>query len=108
VRTALKPYATSGRVDRLWGSDRYATAVALSRSVYTSASTVYLATGLNFPDALAGAPLGGPLLLVPGTSAPQGVLDEVRRLHPSRVVVLGGPTTVSDAVAAQVRAAAGL
>ena len=108
MRTALKPYATSGRVDRRWGSDRYATAVALSRSVYTSASTVYLATGLNFPDALAGAPLGGPLLLVPGTSAPQGVLDEVRRLHPSRVVVLGGPTTVSDAVAAQVRAAAGL
>jgi putative cell wall-binding protein len=108
VRAALAPYATTGRVDRVFGSNRYDTAVAISRSVYTGASSLYLSTGANFPDAVAAAPLGGPLLLVPGSSAPQGVLDEVRRLHPSRVVVLGGPTAVSAAVVAQVRAAAGL
>ena len=108
VRGALVRYATSGRVDRVWGVDRYATAVALSRSVYGGASTLYLATGANFPDALAGAPLGGPLLLVPGNSAPQPVLDEAQRLGPSRVVVLGGSATISDAVVEAVRAAAGL
>ncbi|HMJ80351.1 MAG TPA: cell wall-binding repeat-containing protein, partial [Candidatus Dormibacteraeota bacterium] len=70
--------------------------------------TLYLATGANFPDALAGAPLGGPLLLVPGNSAPQSVLDETLRLGPSRVVVLGGSATISDAVVEAVRAAAGL
>ncbi|MGZ3586465.1 MAG: cell wall-binding repeat-containing protein [Candidatus Limnocylindrales bacterium] len=107
VKAKLVPYATSGRVDRVWGSDRYATAVALSRSVYPSAATIYIATGRNFPDALAGAPLGGPLLLVPGVSAPQEVIDEVRRLQPSRVVVLGGSSEVADAVVAELRAAAG-
>ena len=55
-------------------------------------------TAQNFPDALAGAPLGGPLLLVPdGDTVPQEVLDEVTRLAPPSMVVLGGPIGVSDA-----------
>ena len=71
VAAGLIPYATSGNVTRLAGSDRYATAVAVSSGTFTSGPTVFVATGINFPDALGGGPvaggLPGPLLLVPGT-----------------------------------------
>ncbi|HEU0236863.1 MAG TPA: cell wall-binding repeat-containing protein, partial [Candidatus Limnocylindrales bacterium] len=54
---------------RYAGSDRYATAAAISAAHYAPGVAVaYVATGANFPDALAGAAvagnLGGPLLLV--------------------------------------------
>jgi putative cell wall-binding protein len=102
VMTALGGY-TKGAVVRIAGADRYATAVAISAATYPKSQTAYLATGANFPDALAGASLDGPLLLVdPGTS-PRAVHDEIVRLGASRVVVLGGtapvPTTLAAAAA---------
>ena len=72
VETQLAAY-TNGSVTRIAGADRFATAAALSSSNFSSADTVYIATGLSFPDALAGGPLGavkgGPILLV-GASVP--------------------------------------
>jgi putative cell wall-binding protein len=101
--------ATGASVERLWGPDRYATAVAISQAAYPSgAKVVFLATGVAFPDALAGAPLGGPLLLVSPNGAPQSVLDEVARLKPTRIVTLGGTGAVPVGVEDQVKAAAGL
>ena len=94
-------------VHRIAGSDRYATSAAIA-ALYPSAATVYVATGLNFPDALAGAPLGGPLLLVPGTYVPDAILAQVQRLHPSRVVALGSSGVVSPWVMVELRTAAGL
>jgi len=106
VAAGLMPYATSGNVTRLAGSDRYATAVAVSSGTFTSGPTVYVATGVNFPDALGGGPvaggLPGPLLLVPGTSLPSSVAAELIRLDPATVVILGGTTSVSDEVASQI------
>ena len=59
------------------GRDRYSTAVAITAATFSSGSTVFVATGVNFPDALGGGPvaggLPGPLLLVPGTSVPSSV-----------------------------------
>jgi len=72
---------------------------------------VYIATGLNFPDALAGAAaagsLGAPLLLVTGTTVPAPTAAELARLKPGRIVILGGPGAVSDDVASQLRAYSG-
>src|SRR4029077_18815294 len=69
VVTALGPY-TTGAARRPAGADRYATAVVTSAATYPRADTVYLASGLNFPDALAGASLGGPPPLIePGAAA---------------------------------------
>jgi putative cell wall-binding protein len=86
-------------VERLAGVDRYETAAAISAAVYGSTEPrVHLATGLDFPDALAGGPLGGPLLLVKGTAIPAAVAAEVERLEPARLVVLGGPTVVGDGI----------
>ncbi|MFE5670824.1 N,N-dimethylformamidase beta subunit family domain-containing protein [Agromyces sp. NPDC056523] len=99
--------------ERVWGADRYATAVALSKRGFpdTGVPVAYLATGAAFPDALAAgaATRGeGPVLLVPGTTLPQSVLDELARLRPAKVVVAGGPSVVSDAVMAAASKAAGV
>jgi putative cell wall-binding protein len=63
---------------------------------------VYIASGEVFPDALAGAPVaisnGSPVLLVNRNGIPKAVGDELRRLAPYHIVVLGGENTVSPAV----------
>ncbi|MGZ6260337.1 MAG: cell wall-binding repeat-containing protein, partial [Candidatus Limnocylindrales bacterium] len=106
IRADLAAY-TAGPVTRLAGGDRYETAAAVSAAVYGQSNVVYLATGRDFPDALAGSALGGPLLLVPGSSIPAAVLAEVVRLRPLRIVVLGSPAAVADAPANALRAALG-
>ena len=102
VQVALKSY-TTGKVDRVSGSDRYLTAQAISRSAFKAGvPVVYIATGANFPDALAGgaagAALDGPVLLVTGTSIPKATEDELKRLKPKHIVVLGGTAAVSSKV----------
>jgi spore germination protein YaaH len=109
VLLALRSY-TSGDVTRIAGADRYATAVAVSRATTGSNAprTVYLATGASFPDGLSGTPVaaraGGPLLIIPPGGLTTAVAAELRRLNPPRIVILGGPSVVSSAVAAQVAA----
>ncbi len=90
-------------VTRLGGADRYATAAAVSAATYSpGVSVVYLASGTGFADALAGAPAAGmqagPVLLVTPTSIPAVVATELTRLHPARIVILGGTGAVSAAV----------
>jgi hypothetical protein len=62
----------------------------------------FIATGANFPDALAGAAaagvLGGPVLLTTRDSLPAVTAAELARLRPARIVVLGSSGVVSDAV----------
>jgi VCBS repeat-containing protein len=104
--TVLLNVVKSGTVTRLAGPDRYATSAAVSRAYYPAGTGVaFIATGLGFADALAGAPLagkqGGPILLVRGTSIPASVVAELTRLKPGRIVILGGTGVVSAAVATQ-------
>lgn len=87
------------------GSDRYATAVAISQESYPvagSAKTVVITTGENFADALSAAPaavkLGGPLLLTPHDRLLSSVATEVKRLDPQRIVVVGGTNAVGASV----------
>jgi putative cell wall-binding protein len=104
VVTALRAWAP---VTRRAGADRFATAVAVSQAAFPGgAATVYVATGEKFPDALAGGAVaaldGAPVLLVAGGSVPVATADELRRLAPAQVVVLGGSAAVSDAVVAEI------
>lgn len=95
---------TATAVDRLGGADRFGTAVAVSTATFPSADTVYLARGTDFPDALAGGPAAGaqgaPVLLSPRTCLPEVVVDELERLRPDRVVLLGGPGALGSGVEA--------
>jgi putative cell wall-binding protein len=103
VESQLAALAPNG-VLRIGGADRYETAAMVSRTYYTPAvETVYVATGMNFPDALAGVPgadrAGAPMLLVRAESVPGATAAEIDRLAPSEIVILGGPVAVNDAVA---------
>ncbi len=96
-------------VARWSGADRYATAAAVSAAAFPGgADVVFVATGANFPDALAGGPaggaLGGPILLTGKDSVPAATLAEIVRLGPQRIVILGGSAAVSEAVRAQLQA----
>lgn len=93
---------------RIAGPDRYATAAAISRANFAPGPPVaYVATGVNYPDALAGGPAagvsGGPVLLTDPRSLSQATRDELTRLRPGRIVVLGGTGAVSATVAQQLQ-----
>ena len=99
----------SAPVVRLAGKDRYSTSVAISKSRFAAGLEVaYIASGANFPDALSGAAVAGindaPILLTAPESLPTNVRDELKRLHPKRIVVLGGTGAVSAKVEAQLEA----
>jgi putative cell wall-binding protein len=89
-------------VTRLWGSDRYATNVAIDQFAYSGAVHVYLASGEAFPDGLtAGVPaaLGGaPLVLVNPTCVPIKTALYLKALQPDEVTMLGGTAALSDSL----------
>jgi len=105
VRTALRPYASSGQVPRLAGADRYGTAAEISEAWYAEGvQAAFIANGAGFADALAGGPAAAlkdsPLLLVSQNSIPPATATELNRLKPQRIYVLGGTGVVSASVAA--------
>jgi putative cell wall-binding protein/sugar phosphate isomerase/epimerase len=93
---------TDGEVERRAGGDRYATAAAVAEAAFAPGlDRVVVATGADFPDALAGgtAARGGPVLLTERDVLPAATRDALRRLAPAAITVVGGTAAVSDAVA---------
>jgi putative cell wall-binding protein len=99
---------TPGSVSRLAGVDRYATAAAVAAALGPATST-YLATGVAFPDALAAGPaaasMGAVVLLTKPTALPAPTVTQLQLQQPSRLLVAGGISAVSDEVAAAAAAA---
>lgn len=95
VETALSEYAD---VERIEGLDRYVTAARVSAS-HESADTVFLASGMDYPDALAAAAAAGmedaPVLLTRPDALPGSTVNELERLAPETVYVIGGSKAVS-------------
>ncbi|MGV8895907.1 MAG: cell wall-binding repeat-containing protein [Rhodoglobus sp.] len=93
---------------RLAGPDRFSTSVAISEELFPGSSpvvpVVYIASGLNYPDALAAGPAaikqGGGLLLVLPSAIPASVAAELERLKPQKIVLVGGTPSVNDLVKA--------
>ena len=88
---------------RVAGPDRFSTSVALAASAYpdpSTVSTVYIAVGTGFADGLAAAPAaavaGGPLLLTDRSTLPPSVRAEIQRLAPEQILVVGGPSVISE------------
>ena len=97
------------RVDRIAGADRYDTARRAARAFApASLSTVYLASGVNFADAVAIAPsvsVSSPLILTKpemlGAEAQRFLTDPSRTI--ASVTILGGPAAISADVEAEVK-----
>ena len=97
------------RVDRIWGEDRYATAVGVRSVQGSPSSRVYLARADDFADGLSGGTLtDGSILLVPPCGPlPEVVADELWARPAGEVVALGGQSAVCDDVVRAAAAAAG-
>jgi len=101
---ALPTSAAEPVINRIWGMTLYDTAIQISQSGWlgNSAPPVVLATGEQFPDALAGTVLAhkvnGPLLLSRSTDLNPEVLNEILRLGSTQVYILGGPVAMSPTI----------
>lgn len=108
ILNQLKPYATTKTVERYSGTDRFKTSVEISKKSFKAGVDVaYVANGMNFPDALAGAAAagaaGGPVLLTLQNQLSAEVKAELTRLKPKKIVVLGGTGAVSNSVQTQLK-----
>jgi putative cell wall-binding protein len=110
VLAVAGPASTAGAAhqQRIAGADRYATAAQVSASRFAPGVPVaYVVTGLRFPDALAaGVAAGvrsGPVLLTETSRVPAATSQELQRLRPGRIVVVGGTGSVSESVVQQLR-----
>ena len=95
------------------GADRYATAATVAATFFPTPTTVGIATGLNFPDALAGAAqlatAGGPLLLTTTTVLPAATGSELTAVKASLATThfYGQIDVVADPVALAAAASLG-
>lgn len=109
--------AGTADITRLAGSTRYDTSAKIAKFELKSGTgftpnCTLLATGRNFPDALAAGPLAGkrmaPLLLVdPGASQASDFMAGFKG-DVSQVTVVGGTSAVSDADAARIAGSLGI
>ncbi|WP_422123862.1 cell wall-binding repeat-containing protein [Planococcus sp. X10-3] len=90
------------KAKRISGTNRYTTAVEISKTGWKSSEQVVLATAADFPDALAGGPLAyqedAPILLTRTASLPPETRAEIRRLGAEKVMILGSKGAVSQEV----------
>lgn len=101
VKSQLARYDQNS-VQRIWGRDRYVTSSELAYEIQRLTGKVnkaIIASGENFPDALATAPLGSkeiaPILLVRRNQIDKKVDKALKDLNIKRVYVAGGPNSVS-------------
>ena len=87
---------------RLAGKDRYETAHAIAREYHSETELVFLATGLDFPDALAAGPMAAkaeaPLLLAPATELRATTKAYLEEAGVKKMIVVGGSSVVSEEI----------
>lgn len=97
----------AGREQRTWyrlsGKTAYDTMETITKVGWkTTKGTVLIATGENYPDALAAAGVAGlsesPVLITSSSSLSEATKRELVRLAPSKVIIVGGRFAVRDAV----------
>lgn len=110
VLNQLTPLATT-EAFRVGGRNRYDTAGQMS-GFWESPSTVYLANGTNYPDALAGAAAAGftdaPVLLTTRDVLPADTIAALQFHQPTRIIALGGTGSINDSVLKKARLSTGV
>lgn len=90
---------------RLGGADRYETSSMISAWAFpdpADVDTVYVADGSSYADAIVGgSPAtrdGAPVLLIARDHVPTAASDEIERLDPDTIVIVGGQGGIGAAV----------
>ena len=97
-------------VKKLKGDDRFETAIKISQSGWTKSDTVVIVNGedKSMVDGLTATPLASvknsPILLSSNDKLPQKTLEELKRLNPSKVVVIGGNNSMPNSVVEAIKA----
>lgn len=95
-------------VNRLGGSNRYLTNKAINEDTLVPSDTVLLATGEDFPDALALGPIAYrntfPLILTRGKTLGANEIAQLGDFNPTEVIIAGGVGVVSPAIATDLAA----
>lgn len=104
-------------VKRAFGGDRYETAKAVATEpgntsgTYKGDKAAIVASGENYPDALAGGAVAYgkklPLLLTQAATLPTSTCDAIKALAIKRIILLGGELAVTPAVQASLATCAG-
>lgn len=101
--TQASPLAYS--TERIAGLDRVETALKISQKGWNSALTVILCENNDYPDSIAATPfavnLNAPILLTKGDSLDPRVVEELQRLSPEKVILLGGTACLQPAIEAE-------
>lgn len=95
--------ATYSKSERIWGKDRYETAVKISQNGWKDgANFAILSSGEGYADALCAAPLAKikdcPILLTRKDTLDSNTLKELKRLGVKEVCIVGGQGSVSKEV----------
>ena len=91
-------------VERLGGEDRYETSLIINRRFddLMDGTDIAMATGLNYPDALAGGVLAAnmlmPVLLTDNKSIDPETKAYIDQREPEKVYVFGGTSVVSETI----------
>ncbi|HBF0233817.1 TPA: cell wall-binding protein Cwp10 [Clostridioides difficile] len=97
-------------VKKLKGADRFETAIKISQSGWTKSDTVVIVNGedKSMVDGLTATPLASvknsPILLSSNDKLPQKTVEELKRLNPSKVVVIGGNNSMPNSVVEAIKA----
>lgn len=87
---------------RIAGTNRYETAVEISKREWGSSDVAILCRGDDFPDSLCAAPLAAkydaPILLTPKDYLAAVTKDEISRLKSKEIFVIGGISALSGSV----------
>ena len=101
----LKQYVkkTSAPVKELIGDNRFETAVKVSQEGWENGSDyVILVNGNSISDGVTATPLAttydAPILLVNEDNIPESTKNEIERLNPKNIVLIGGNAVISDNV----------
>ncbi|WP_430790401.1 cell wall-binding repeat-containing protein [Virgibacillus flavescens] len=93
--------------ERIYGLNRYETAIEISKQGWGTSDTVILATSLNFPDALAGAPLAyqmdAPILLTNKDKLTEVTRNEIISLGAQKVILLGGESAIAKSIETELK-----
>lgn len=96
-------------VSRAAGDTRFSTPVELSERTYADGTVtdVVIATGADYPDALAAGPLAASrnatLLLNPAEALDPQVREEIQRVGATSISVVGGTSAISEQVVEDLR-----
>lgn len=108
--TAALPKVENAKL-RLYGDNRYDTAVKIANNFpqngpYMPGQTVVIASGQNYPDALASAPLvnryRSVLLLTEKSILPKSTANYLSSSYVKNIILLGGPNAISKEVESEI------